>query len=114
MFSNSYGIVRQYSCDSEWAGQMELFIRQGYALINSGISVKRLDEIKNAILKAKKKYCSSVGMGEKGLGDAGEQYTIRCPLLFDPIFFEICLNERLLEFITMLMGGVILFLINRM
>jgi len=105
MLANSYGIMRQYSCSGEWAEQMELFFRQGYALLDSGFSDKDLSKIKNAILKIKKDYCSSVGMNENELGGIGERHSIRCPLLFDPMFLDVCLDGRLLNFITMLMGG---------
>jgi len=109
MTENAYGVVRQYAESGQFARQKEALLRQGYTLIDSGFSDHKMDRIKNSIDKLKESYSSILMMGSDKAGietlkKIDEHNTLRCPLLFDSIFLDVCLNSNVLNFIRLIMG----------
>ena len=102
MQNESYGVTEKTINQSEFLNHKEELQREGYTIIHSGISNEDLDIIQNKVLECKdlydKKYEANF------LESIDESNTVRAPFLLDPIFLDICLNNRLLEFITLVMG----------
>jgi hypothetical protein len=100
----SYGVLVQDNHGSEIDEVAESVRRLGYAILDSGYSVKELKQLSEAFNLTRTNYVKSYG--EARLRSAKEFHTIRAPLANgDPILFRLATNQNLLNVLGKLILG---------
>jgi ectoine hydroxylase-related dioxygenase (phytanoyl-CoA dioxygenase family) len=100
----SYGVLEREDISSlNYSFEKEMLIRKGYAVVKSGFSETKVNNIKSKVIDLRVEYSSI--FYDYSLRKIDENNTIRAPLLFDPVFLDICLNESLLSVIFSVMGS---------
>lgn len=106
----SYGVLLQDKHGSEFDEVAEQVKRIGFAILDSGYSVKELNQLSEAFNLTRTNYIKS--HGEKRLRSAKEYHTIRAPLTHgDPVFVQLATNDNLLTVLGKLIEGK--FILNQ-
>jgi hypothetical protein len=106
----SYGVLVQDGHGSEFDEVAEQVRRLGYAILDSGYSVKELKQLSEAFNLTRKNYIQAYG--EARLRSAKEFHTIRAPLIHgDPVFVRLATNQNLLDVLGKLILGK--FILNQ-
>ncbi len=109
MSHQSYGVTEQSSGQHELHESLEEIKRYGYTILDSRLSEARLDLIEKKIERCLATYEERHTLAF--LESIDEHNTIRAPFLLDPVFLEICFNERLMDLISLVMGDN--FIVNQ-
>ena len=103
-----YGVTRRTKSEQFEDVHVENLIRNGFTVIDSGLSANEICHLKDEIIKLRDIYEKEFS-GLVNLETINEHNTIRCPFLFDKIFLDICFNKKLLKVVdTVLSGNFIL------
>ena len=106
----SYGVLVQDNNGSEFDEVAEQVRRLGYAILDSGYSIKELKELSEAFNLTRTNYVQA--HGEARLRSAKEIQTIRAPLTHgDPVFIRLATNQNLLKVLGKLIFGK--FILNQ-
>ena len=100
----SYGVLFQEKHESELDEIAEKVRRLGYAILESGYSVKELNQLSEAFNLSRTNYVQAYG--EMRLRSTKEFHTIRAPLTYgDPVFVELATNQNHLTVLAKLNEG---------
>jgi len=106
----SYGVLFRDKHGTEFDEIAEQVKRIGFAILDSGYSVKELNQLSEAFNLTRTNYVKAYG--ELRLRSANEFYTIRAPLIHgDPAFVQLATNQNLLTVLGKLIDGK--FILNQ-
>ena len=105
-----YGVLFQDKHETEFDEIAEQVRRIGYAILDSGYTVKELKTLSEAFDLTRTNYVQAYG--EARLRSAKEFHTIRAPLTHgDPVFVQLATNQNLLTVLDKLIDGK--FILNQ-
>ncbi|WP_017260208.1 phytanoyl-CoA dioxygenase family protein [Pedobacter arcticus] len=98
----SYGVNRQTKLNSKIDIHLEELQINGFTVLEN---VLKNDELLDCRLKLDSIYeTQKAQFGAENLIKINEQNLVRCPLIYDTFFLNIATNEKVLEFVKLLIG----------
>jgi hypothetical protein len=98
MDTSSYGVTSQTIPSSIIEIHCENLKRNGFSIVDSQIPDVMLKKIDEEIINLKNQYVKN--FQNFNLGELDEQNTVRAPLLYSPLFFEICFNKSIIDVLS--------------
>ncbi len=99
----THGISRSERAEDALGVQVEELRRDGYTLIDSGLSEPQLAALRAGLEAVYRTQVEEIG-GEDALRRCSDANTARCPLVYDDDFVDVAANPHLLALIRAMLG----------
>jgi ectoine hydroxylase-related dioxygenase (phytanoyl-CoA dioxygenase family) len=99
-----YGVIEQTASRSDVEYACESIKHLGYGIVDGGYTSRWLETLSEAFERVQQRHYCDHG-GKEALKRIDEHNTIRLPLSYEPMFFELATNIKILEICRKLIPG---------